>query len=146
MIVLTLASIAAVMAVASGMWLFDFFDDLIPNPKRRANNVIKMYRQGDLLIVQMTNRDEFRTRFAVEVEDRILAYGEATGHAHRIEEGADVTVWAPSPNQHTGLVIDARKRFRIRHEEHAPLDLPSGLYRVVRQREFDGTQSRMVSD
>jgi hypothetical protein len=35
----------------------------------------------------------------------------------------------------------------LTHEEHAPIRLPAGLYRVVRQREYlPGWQQREVAD
>ena len=34
----------------------------------------------------------------------------------------------------------------LRHEEHAPIDLPAGPYKVTRQREYDPHGSRYVAD
>ena len=69
---------------------------------------MKMYRQGDVLIVE-SERD---LRYAKVETDNVLVYGEMTGHAHRAE-GENVTVLATS----RGKVIDARKAFRVVHEE-----------------------------
>lgn len=42
-----------------------------------------MYRQGDLLIVPVTKPDYNLSR----VENGIVEYGEAMGHAHRLVDG-----------------------------------------------------------
>ncbi len=34
----------------------------------------------------------------------------------------------------------------LTHEEHDPIPLPPGLYQVVRQREYERGESRMVED
>ena len=97
---------------------------------------MKMYRQGDVLIVE-SERD---LRYAKVETDNVLVYGEMTGHAHRAE-GENVTVLATS----RGKVIDARKAFRVVHEEHETIEIPEGFYRVVRQREYDEKAIRYVT-
>lgn len=103
-----------------------------------------MVRQGDLLIVPLTRRESDWVRLPhPEVAGGILALGEVTGHAHRVE-GDLVTVY---DTQRYGRVIDAKEDFQIVHEEHAPIALRAGAYRVIRQREFDETEiTRYVSD
>ena len=99
------------------------------------------YRQGDILLVRVpapSFREEghrLRIDARALVDGRlILAYGEATGHAHAIE--------APTAE----LLVDAsgRRRFlrttersRLVHEEHDPIDLDPGWYEVVRQRQYE---------
>jgi hypothetical protein len=98
------------------------------------------YRQGDVLLIKISDV-EART---LQVEKRarptkgrlVLAQGEATGHSHSIDGATaslhelrfaerHLTVWAP-----TELI----------HEEHAPIQIDPGFYRVVRQREFVPTR------
>lgn len=103
-----------------------------------------MVRQGDLLIVPMRRRDSswFQQPKTI-VADGILAFGEVTGHVHRVE-GQNVAVY---DTERFGRIIEGHKDFRIVHEEHAPIALRAGAYRVIRQREFDETQIvRYVSD
>jgi hypothetical protein len=93
------------------------------------------YRQGDVLLIKLSDAEARR----VHLEDRarpstdrmILARGEATGHAHSVAGSTArlelrlaeryLTVWAPT---------------ELTHEEHAPIRLDPGFYRVVLQREF----------
>lgn len=92
-----------------------------------------MVRQGDLLIVPLTRREANWVRQPhTEVAGGVLALGEVTGHSHRVE-GDLVTVY---DTQHYGRLIDAKEDFQIVHEEHAPLALHAGAYRVIRQRDL----------
>lgn len=52
-------------------------------------------------------------------EENVLAYGEVTGHAHRLVE--NVTVFE-GPNNTREFEGSAT----IRHEEHGPISLPTG--------------------
>lgn len=96
-----------------------------------------MYRQGDLLIVRIDSIPES----ALPRPDLILAQGEATGHAHRLEAGR---LMAEANDDRLYLLL--LEPSRIVHEEHGPIDLPSGSYRVIRQREYHDSMARTVRD
>ena len=91
-----------------------------------------MYRQGDVLLVRRTAKP--RNARPVERDNGriVLAEGEATGHAHAI--------WDPEVD----LVETANARYlyvegdtaELVHEEHATITLSTGVYEVIRQREF----------
>lgn len=65
-----------------------------------------------------------------------LAYGEATGHHHTISvpniEDMDA-VRTPDG----GWLLTLRAAGTIRHQEHHPITLPAGKYRIGREREYD---------
>jgi hypothetical protein len=86
----------------------------------------KMYRQGDLLF----KRIKSLPKKAKKRETDIILRGEATGHAHRIENG--IIYWIGAE-----IYIDAGAGTMIVHEEHASLKLEPGYYEVIRQREYD---------
>lgn len=106
------------------------------------NRAPKQFRQGDVFLVQV--REIPKKAAAVEREKGriVLAYGEATGHAHAVLD-ADVQLLA---------LGDARflevggKGATVRHEEHAPIKLAPGLYEVKRQREYSPEEIRNVAD
>jgi len=100
----------------------------------------KMYRQGDVLIVEEKRTAASAISGKVQT-DNVLVYGEATGHAHRVV-GDDVHVRQTA----RGKVIDARSKFKVVHEEHDTIEIPEGFYRVVRQREYDEQEIRYVAD
>ena len=85
-------------------------------------------RQGDVLLETV---DEIPKGSKVK-DDKILAYGEVTGHHHRFET-PQVTVYAQGDTQYA--VVD--KESTLMHEEHENLQVPKGIYKVKIQREFD---------
>ena len=98
------------------------------------------YRQGDVLLIAM---DELPSDAVLqENQGRIvLAYGEVTGHAHAIStEYADAFV----SGEQMLLLVD--EGANLVHEEHGPIRIKKGIYRVVRQREYDPSFERMVAD
>ena len=82
-----------------------------------------------------------------------LALGEATGHHHSIDvmhdENKDVEVtkhtnswsWKPRATQGLGVVPDyfevTGADATIKHQEHDPITLPMGIYRVRIVKEYD---------
>ena len=92
------------------------------------------YRQGDVLLVRVEENVLARPHRSVG-RDRgriVLAYGEATGHAHAIAD-ADAELIELETGER--FLVTARG-VSLRHEEHAAVELPPGAYRVVRQREY----------
>lgn len=98
---------------------------------------MKMYRQGDILILESEKPrwGEMTPRL-----DKIVAYGEATGHKHEFDGNVALL---DNGNQ---MFADVRQAAKLVHDEHATIEIPEGFYRVVRQREFDGEHIRQVAD
>ncbi len=93
-----------------------------------------MYRQGDVLLV-LTDAEPAGPEVPRDRLGRIvLAYGEATGHAHAIEH-RDAVLHGTDLEERF-LEVLAQGGVTLTHEEHAPIDLPCGTYRVIRQREW----------
>lgn len=61
----------------------------------------------------------------------ILAEGEATGHAHAVAS-RDAAAFEIGGRRYLVLKDAAT----VVHEEHAPIDLERGYWRVIRQREY----------
>ena len=98
-----------------------------------------MYRHGGVLIAPV----EDVPAEARELPGNILARVEATGHSHRVE-----------PADATRMYADGAERFlkvtgpgvRVLHEEHGPIELPTGTYRVWQQREYEPDAIRTIRD
>ncbi len=88
-----------------------------------------MWRQGDVLIQAI---DEIPDG-AVEKPDRILAEGEATGHMHRVADPATADLFKNGADLF--LRVHAAETTVV-HDEHGPIVLKTGTYRVWRQREY----------
>jgi hypothetical protein len=97
-----------------------------------------VFRQGDLLFVPV----DAVPVGAELVSDGVIARGEASGHAHRLQLGRGRALMLLA-----GVAfIRARYRATIAHEEHGAITLPAGNYQVVRQREFEPAGWRQVQD
>jgi len=112
----------------------------------------ELFAQGDLLLERV---DELRPSgsFPAASGDGsyLLAEGELTGHSHTIHGGVtmfhDEGLARDIPG---GLYIGHVKvegpTARVQHQEHAPLTLPAGTYRVRRQRELEPKDAVLVAD
>ena len=94
-----------------------------------------MKRQGDILIIKV----EAVPAGAVRQESRVLAEGEATGHAHRLDSGVVY-------EKDGVLYFRAVDSVRLNHEEHGQITFAPGTYKVVRQREYEPEGWRNVAD
>lgn len=100
----------------------------------------KMYRQGDVLLIQVTTLPSSAVPEAPEPRV-VLAYGEVTGHAHALEP-ALATLYAVNDDRY----LVTKPGATLRHEEHAEIPLEPGVYKVVRQVEYTPQEIRRVSD
>jgi hypothetical protein len=113
----------------------------------------EMFAQGDLLLERVADVTPSGTMTAQNPDGAamVLAEGEATGHRHAIWERAtlfrdDALARDIPAGLYVGHVrIDAPSA-RLTHDEHAPLILPRGTYRVRRQRELEPRDVRIVAD
>lgn len=96
-------------------------------------------RHGDLLIQTVSElpKDVQRLRH------RTLAHGELTGHSHQIRESKLVALWQSASELF--LEVEA-PHATVVHQEHAPIELPQGIYRVWRQREYTPERIVVVRD
>lgn len=106
-----------------------------------------MVRQGDvLLVLEPCQRELFRVQKSTP-DDVVLARGEKTGHSHKVSaldaRLCEVFNQDASASQ---MVLDVFRETELRHEEHAPIVLSRGTYRVVLQREYDPVSERGAND
>jgi hypothetical protein len=94
----------------------------------------RMFRQGDVLLIAVAPFDTAGLDRESNSSDgrQILAWGEATGHVHAVAQKATEIVIVGDDRY---LVVD-RDGAVLSHDEHGPIDLASGMYRIVRQREY----------
>lgn len=100
-----------------------------------------LYRQGDVLLIPISNLPQGLTPID-PVEGRlILAEGEVTGHAHAILE-SDARLYTDGTDQFLALPSGGC----LLHEEHTPHALPPGFYRQVTQRQYTPEENPIVTD
>lgn len=102
-------------------------------------------RQGDIFLDLVAGLPSGCTKVARDKGRVVLAYGEATGHAHAFTD-ADVTQYEMPETRDRFVVIPGGKGRQLKHEEHAFLRVPPGTYRVRRQREYSPESIRTVAD
>jgi hypothetical protein len=112
----------------------------------------EMFAQGDLLLERVA--DVVPSGSIEENLDgvaMVLAEGELTGHRHAIREPVtlfrDEKLASDMPaGLYIGHVKVSSEYARVTHDEHAPLTLPRGTYRVRRQRELGPKDARILAD
>lgn len=109
----------------------------------------KQFRQGDVLVMAVDAIPDGATPVPLDGGRIVLAYGEATGHAHAIAV-ADPVAGADADAMLLALgdrrFLEVSRPSTIRHEEHAPVPLAPGKYEVVRQVEYSPEEIRNVAD
>lgn len=102
---------------------------------------MNLIRQGDVLLLQVSRLPN-GAQVRQPQGDVILAYGEATGHAHRIKDLAAVRMWDAGAERYLQVLATAS----LSHEEHATALLPPGIYRLPQQVEYTPQELRNVAD
>ena len=88
----------------------------------------------------------------------ILALGEVTGHSHQIDtctdenKNTEIIQWYNSWNRNTNSAVGKVPEYievkdapaTVTHEEHNPVTLPEGIYRVRIVKEFDVFSERVM--
>jgi hypothetical protein len=107
--------------------------------------MLKLYIQGDVMIRPVQALPD--GALAVKNKGRIvLAHGEATGHAHAVSvrEAREFTM--ADSGAAVRRFLSVASVATVKHEEHAPVKLPAGVYEIVQQREYSPQEIRNVAD
>jgi hypothetical protein len=112
----------------------------------------EIFAQGDLLLERVADVAPSGTiEENLDGMAMVLAEGEATGHRHAIWEHVtmfrDAVLARDIPaGLYIGHLQVASAYARVTHDEHAPIMLPRGTYRVRRQRELGPRDARVLAD
>ena len=108
------------------------------SPAQKSGPPPQVWRQGDVFII---SADEIP---ADAVPRRpVLAEGEVTGHAHRLDSSERAVVMG----NNSGLFLRVfGDDVTVTHEEHGPVTVPRGDYIVRIQREYHPVEIRRVID
>lgn len=97
------------------------------------------YRHGDVLVEQVAEMPDVRRK----AQHTILAHGELTGHCHRIAEKGAAVLYDTPEGMFLHVTADVAT---LVHDEHNPISLSNGFYRVWRQREYSPEEIRIIRD
>jgi|SRR5579884_2113029 hypothetical protein len=95
----------------------------------------QLYRQGDVMFLRVDTLPPEATPLNTD----IVAYGEATGHHHRIQ-GAQLL------QLQNNKYAQVAERAVVVHEEHKPIELPAGMYRIIQPVEYNPVEMRRLAD
>lgn len=107
--------------------------------------VTNQVRQGDVLITTVLSLPKEAILTEVGENDGnkvVLAEGEATGHSHTVKREKVKPYSTPTGE----LYLEVLFPVEVEHQEHAPITLQPGKYKVVRQMEYWMDEVRKVSD
>ena len=122
-------------------------------------NKSDLIRQGDVLLVPVTNIPAGCREVPLERGRIVLMHGEVTGHAHAIADWAGAGCIADDAIALAGrraplLVaadgaryLEVTEPVTLTHEEHSSHTIAKGLYEILRQMEHDVSRGlRLVAD
>lgn len=92
------------------------------------------YQQGDVLLFKVENGDfpEEELENAKKLKHCVLAEGEATGHKHQMD-ALKATLFLVG----TAMYLKVLQKTVLRHEEHNPIPVDIGTYKVKKVIEYD---------
>lgn len=108
---------------------------------------VLQFRQGDVMVRSVASIPKGVQIVKPDGNRVVLAYGEVTGHAHAIDvaEAQEFTFAEAG-----GIVRRFLKVFergaKLRHEEHATIPMPPGIYEITVQRDYAPDSIRSVAD
>mgnify|MGYP001617549629 CR=1 FL=1 len=91
-------------------------------------------QHGDVLIQQIKSMPDGLKRIRSEHGLLIIARGETTGHHHAIAVKEKEAILYELKGE---LYLEVAMPVKITHEEHKPLDIPTGIYKIGRVQEHD---------
>lgn len=103
-------------------------------------------RQGDVMLVAVASIPSNVVEVPRERGSVVLAYGEATGHKHRIPHRS-ATLYRSESDVDLRFLKIGGAGATLLHDEHSKLRIPPGTYRVLIQRTWsDADEAVNVSD
>lgn len=104
------------------------------------SKALPMIRQGDVLLVKVGVLPPNTKTVKRDNGKLILAYGEATGHTHRVDSPPEeATLFTDADNNRFLQIL---KDSKLVHEEHTDLHLPAGIYQQVPQQEWQDSMNQ----
>lgn len=108
--------------------------------------VAAQFRQGDVYLIRVECFPSQVVPLAPEDGRAVLATGEVTGHAHAMRADRACR-YRDDGSGSTFLRVDGPDPVDLLHEEHDPIAVPPGTYRIVQQREYEPLAApRAVAD
>lgn len=127
-----------------GQGLSDVGAVLLDQPVEGPREMTLQFRQGDILLRAITAIPTGAKAVRCDSTRVIIAEGELSGHTHAFP-AARVRRFEDSESGQSFLAI-GKGGSALQHDEHAAIEVPSGFFEVVRQREYQPRRTRLVAD
>ncbi len=88
-------------------------------------------RHGDLLFKQI----DVLPSGLKALDNDIVAFGEATGHHHKLI-GGQATVYEAKDNSEKRYV-EVKQTSQLTHQEHKTIEVPKATYEIVNEQEYE---------
>ena len=107
-----------------------------------------IFRQGDVMFIR---RKTIPAGATTKRDNGTVAYGEVTGHSHRLADLATAEVLEIGDGlfvrvSENGVAIEGNAGATFIHEEHGPISLAPGNWEVRIQKEYSPEAIRNVLD
>jgi hypothetical protein len=101
---------------------------------------MKYIRQGDILLQQVSKIEGEQ----ITNQDNIIAHGES-GNQHRMSN--QVVIFEDKKSKDRFVQV-LEQNTELVHQEHKPIQIPQGLYKIRREREYNAFEQsiRQVQD
>jgi hypothetical protein len=91
-------------------------------------------RQGDILFERIDRADDSK----VNIDTKTVALGEITGHSHSFGKSEQVLLSKKiDEDVPTQLVVLEEEGAVLTHQEHLPINIPQGVYRIRREQSYN---------
>ncbi|CAB4136961.1 hypothetical protein UFOVP313_26 [uncultured Caudovirales phage] len=97
---------------------------------------MNIYRHGDVLLRQVVKPEQIKED-ATQKESHVVAYGEATGHHHRLTGIDGARINALKGFDERAYVEIVGGIATLSHEEHSALKIEPGFYEITIEQEYD---------
>lgn len=104
---------------------------------------MKTIRQGDVALVRVPKLPSNAKDITPKDGRIVLAFGEATGHAHAIYDREKVRLWTADGERFLQVLIS---KVPLCHEEHSIAWLDPGIYILPKQVEYTPAELVRVTD
>ena len=105
-----------------------------------------MIRQGDVLLLPVSDIPEGAKPVAAETGRLILARGEATGHHHSFALSDRVAMFREDGSGGGLFLAVTGASVALEHQEHTAITIAPGRYEVRIQRTYQAGMARRVAD
>lgn len=110
--------------------------------KPKPQTTKPLFRQGDVCLERIAHLPPGLSK-QKPIEGRIiLARGEVTGHHHSLD--IDAADWWKSDTGEQFVTVT--ERTPVEHQEHKPISLAKGVYKIIQQQEYTPQNVRSVAD